>query len=388
MITLLQKYLEINTAHPHPQYHAAIALFKKQAENDGFLVTELILPSGNPVLIITLQGSCLEMPALALNHHMDVVPADNKDEWLFNPFAGTVHEDYIYGRGTQDCKGLGVVQYAALKMLKQSELQSARTIHYIMVPDEERGGFHGMKEFVEHPLFASFNIGYVLDEGLPSGDDNELLIKIDERTPIQICITSRGQQSHASGLLNKNCIHELTNFLANIAAFQSKQQQEVALNQAGHHISMHITSLSTNNTALNVIPTQAQATLDMRIPSHLSLDYGISLIDELIQKHTSTTYEILATSQERFKIIKEDSMFYQTLAQAVTDHGISPKSFAFEATTDARFYSHKGIQAIGLTPFTVTPNLHGTNESIYINDLVQGTAVLYTFLRAFCTLNN
>ena len=39
MIMLLQQYLAINTAYPHPDYHAAIALFKKQAIKDGFLVT-------------------------------------------------------------------------------------------------------------------------------------------------------------------------------------------------------------------------------------------------------------------------------------------------------------------------------------------------------------
>ena len=65
-------------------------------------------------------------------------------------------------------------------------------------------------------------------------------------------------------------------------------------------------------------------------------------------------------------------------------HGFNPKPFAFEATTDARFYSHKGIQAIGFTPFTVTPNLHGTNEYIHITDLTQAIAIFYNFLHAFC----
>lgn len=386
MIKFLQNYLEINTAYPKPNYFAVIALFKKQALEDGLLATEITLPSGNPVLIITLQGSSEELPALAFNHHMDVVPADNQKEWYFPPFAGTVHENRIYGRGTQDCKGLGVVQYMALKKLKQSGLQPIRTIHCIIVPDEERGGFQGTKEFVEHPLFASLNIGYVLDEGLPSGNDNELLIKVDERTPLQICITSKGQQSHASGLFNKNCVHELTNFLADIVAFQS-QQQEVQSDQAGHHTSMHITSLSTAHSALNVIPSSAQATLDIRIPSHVSLDEGLAFVDELVKKHTNITYEVIATSQERFKAMREDSRLYQTIAKAVIDHGLVSKSFAFEATTDARFYSHKGIQALGITPFCTAPNLHGTNENISLHDMVQGTAILYTFLRAFCTNN-
>ena len=143
-------------------------------------------------------------------------------EWLFPPFAGTVHNGLLYGRGAQDCKGLGVAHYAALQQLKKSGVQPARTIHLIMVPDEERGGFHGTKQFVEHPLFAALNIGYVLDEGMPSGNMQELLIKVDERTPIQIRVTSTGTQSHASGLLHHNCIYDLADFLVTVARFHAR----------------------------------------------------------------------------------------------------------------------------------------------------------------------
>ncbi len=385
MITLLQKYLTINTAHPHPDYQAVIALFKQQALEDGFLVTEVVLPSGNPVLIITLQGSSHELPALALNHHMDVVAADNINEWLFPPFCATIDKDIIYGRGTQDCKGLGVAHYAALKMLQQYNPTPARTVHCILVPDEEIGGFHGTKEFIEHPLFASLNIGYVLDEGMPSGHHQELLIKTNERTPLQIRVTSSGSQSHASVLSHDNCIHTLTRFLATITTAHQEQQKLLSCHQAGDLMSMHITSLSTNTNMLNVIPSQAHATIDIRIPSHMSLDDGVAFIDLVVEKHPSITYEILATSTERCKPIDRTSTFYQTVVDIIARHGLRPKPYTFEATTDARFYSHHGIQALGFSPFTSPPNLHGTNESISITDFAQGITILYDFLRAFCT---
>lgn len=384
MITLLQQYLAINTVYPHADYQAVITLFKNQAILDGFLVNEITLPSGNPVLVITLQGTDLTLPAVALNHHMDVVPADNADEWIFPPFTGTIDNGLLYGRGTQDCKGLGVAQYGALQQLKKSGVKPARTIHYLMVPDEERGGYQGTKLFVEHPSFESLNIGYVLDEGMPSGNEQELLIKVDERTPLQIRVTSYGSQSHASGLLHHNCIHELTDFLAKIALFQRNQQRLLASHETGNLISMHSTSLTTNNSALNVIPASAHATIDIRIPSSISMDKGIAIIDALVAHHPTISYEILATSEERFKTISVESPFYQVLAGAILKHGFTPKSFAFEATTDARFYSHRGIQAIGFTPFTVAPNLHGTNEYIRLTDITCGITIFYNFLHAFC----
>ena len=384
MITLLQEYLAINTVHPHADYAAVVALFKKQAIADGLITREIVLPSGNPVLIITFEGSDSSLPSLALNHHMDVVPADNVDQWDYPPFEGRVQNERIYGRGAQDCKGLGVVQYAALRELKQRRMQPARTIHCIMVPDEERGGYCGAKELIAHPDFASLNIGFLLDEGMPSGNERALLLKIDERTPIQIRVTSVGPQGHASGIHHENCIHTLARFLESVTQFHDAQKKLAEHEQPGALISMHITSVLAHNTALNVIPACASATIDVRIPSRVSSAEGITIIEHLMAPYPTISYEILATSQERFKTISVDSSFYQTLANTVAAYGFNPKPFAFEATTDARFYSHKGIQAIGFTPFTVTPNLHGTNEYIHITDLTQGITIFYNFLQAFC----
>lgn len=385
MIALLQKYLTINTAHPSPDYNSVITLFREQALNDGFDAKEIILPSGNPMLIITLPGYNTHLPALALNHHMDVVPANNSHEWIFTPFAGIIHENQIYGRGTQDCKGLGIVHYAALRRLKNSNLPVERTIHCIIVPDEECGGFHGTGEFIEHPFFSLLNIGYVLDEGLPSGSSRELLIKTDERTPLQIQVISIGKQSHSSGIFHNNCLHTLLGFLTDIVSFHTKQKQSAHRENAGTYISAHITGITTDSSSINSIPSQAVATIDIRIPPHLSLSDGQALLDTFIKKHPAISYEILATSKQRTKPMSQDSNFYQTLERVVRSHHLIPRPFIFEATTDARFYSQKNIEVLGFTPFFCAPNLHGTDESININDLQHGCTLLYDFLVTFCS---
>lgn len=385
MIKLLQKYLSIDTSYPNPDYLSVIELFRRQALEDGFLATEILLPSGNPVLILTLLGSSPELPSLALNHHMDVVPVADSALWKFPPFAGTLHDSRLYGRGTQDCKGLGVAHYAALKKFRESGIQQERTVHCIFAPDEERGGFHGTKEFVEHPIFSSLNIGYVLDEGQPSGNDKHLLIKVNERTPLQFRVTSKGKQSHASGLLNENCIHDLINFLADVADIQC-EQRAVSKDEAGSIISMNITSLRAGDVlTFNVIPDEAFSIIDMRIPSQISLEEGIAFIDRMIQKRKNIKYEVIATSKERHKPESQDSTLYKTVAQAVAHCGFIAQPLAFEGTTDSRFYSHKGIQSIGITPFCIAPNLHGTNECIYVRDLEQARDIFYTILCAICT---
>ena len=148
MISTLQEYIRINTTHPKPDYHSAIVLLKKRALVDGFTFKEVTLPSGHPVAIISFLGSDQTLPALALNHHMDVVPANNADEWIAKPFEAKIIDNELIGRGVQDMKGIGMVHYFALKSLKDSGFVPKRTIHMFAVQDEEVGGFKGTKEFI------------------------------------------------------------------------------------------------------------------------------------------------------------------------------------------------------------------------------------------------
>lgn len=384
MLELLKRYVRINTAHPRPDYKQAIALFRTQALVDGFGVKEIELPSGNPVLIITLPGMDPKLPSLVLNHHMDVVPVVNPDSWKFPPFQAVVENNVLYGRGTQDCKGLGVVHYGALRQLKQYNKQLARTVHMFLVPDEEVGGYKGTKEFLGHPIFKTLNVGYFLDEGMPSGNSKTLFIKIDEKTPVQIQVISNGSLGHASKMNHHNAIHELVNFLSSVVAYHNQQScRNHACQSDG--ISMHITSLVSDAGLLNVIPEQAKATIDIRVPSRIKLDIVIGMIDRLIAHYKSLSYEIIATSKERCTRASMTSNFYCMLVAAIERGGVQAQPFEFEATTDARFYCAQAIEALGFTPFKCDANLHGTNESITFDDLEQGISIIYEFLLLFCT---
>lgn len=377
MIKLLQQYIAIDTSEPHPNYKAVVALFQKQALEDGLQTRELTLESGYPVIVITVPGST-NKPALLLNHHMDVVPALDANMWKFPPFAAIIQDDLLYGRGAQDCKTLGVIHYGVLQKIKRLGVFLERTVHMVIVPDEEVGGFKGTKEFLKHPLFYDLNIGYMLDEGMPSGNSNNLLIKIDERTPIQIKVTSKGKAGHASEKDHENALHKLIDVLYRISLFNNSERGKAK------NISMHITSLESFNTALNMIPSNAYATIDVRIPSQITIEDGIALVDSLFESDTQLSYEILATSYERYKSQSIDSLLYQTLKEAICEHGLQAEPYMFNATTDARFYSEKKIQAVGFTPLTVQPNLHGIDECVSVKELPLGIEILYTFVLKFC----
>ena len=88
-----------------------------------------------------------------LNSHIDVVPVF-PDQWDHPPFSAHKTDDgWIYGRGTQDMKCVGIWYMEAIRNLKKEGFQPKRTIHVMWVPDEEIGGHDGMEKLIETDFF-------------------------------------------------------------------------------------------------------------------------------------------------------------------------------------------------------------------------------------------
>jgi Gly-Xaa carboxypeptidase len=56
-------------------------------------------------MVYTLKGTDKILKPLMLTGHLDVVPATTSlDRWTYPPFEGVIEKEWIYGRGTSDCK--------------------------------------------------------------------------------------------------------------------------------------------------------------------------------------------------------------------------------------------------------------------------------------------
>lgn len=390
LVSFLQDYIQIDTSHPNPPYDKAIDFLRKHAEHDKFNYQKVKLPSGKEVFVIAFEGDNPSLPALALNHHMDVVPA-SAEGWVKPPFAAELYEDTIIGRGAQDMKGIGATHYFALRELKQQGFVPSRTIYLFAVPDEEIGGFKGTKEFVKSPEFKKLNIGFIIDEGHASGNDKLLDIKVAERKPIQIRITSKGELAHGSHLGCHNAIHELVQFLKQIVFIHQKQQQQIELKQPGELLSCNVTSLTAGikkedgHIALNVVPDTAQATIDIRVPPTMKKHMVLELLEKKIKEYPELSYEILAQADEEPEIRDYETILYKTLSKSIEKFNLSSQPHYFEASSDLRFYQALGIDGVGFTPFTIKDNIHGINESVPVEQLIRGKDITVQFIKDFCS---
>jgi len=389
LITFFKAYVQIKTVHPNPDYQAVFDLFEKQVLLDGFEYSYISLPSERKVMIITQRGSDPTLPALALNHHMDVVPAPDNGQWKHDPFAGILEDGILYGRGTQDMKGVGVLHYAALQKLQQEHGIPKRTIHILLVPDEEIGGFSGVGQLVHTEAFKKLTIGYVLDEGLPSSNEQGLYIRLGERKPLQIRLTSTGTMAHGSRLQVHNAAHELIFFLEKIARFQTEQREKSNTIQAGLLLSMNVTSLQAGimhdgKIALNVIPENACATADIRVPPSMPMHQAKNILNDWLAQHPTISYTIEAEVHDWERDVSNKSELYQVLETVIKNHGLEAQKFVSEGASDLRFYLQQGIEGFGFTPFTIQENLHGINESVRMHDIELGYELFFQVLKRFC----
>ena len=75
-----------------------------------------------------------------------------REHWSVDPLGGEVSGGYIWGRGTLDMKGMGIMELITFLLHHRHKLPLRRDLTFIAVADEEAGSVYG-GEFLarEHP---------------------------------------------------------------------------------------------------------------------------------------------------------------------------------------------------------------------------------------------
>lgn len=97
---------------------------------------------GRPNIIGILEGEP-SARSLILNGHIDVVPPEPIGEWDFSPWEAKIVGKKLYGRGAMDMKGGLIANYFALKSLLGAGLKPRGKVMLQSVIEEETGGGGG-----------------------------------------------------------------------------------------------------------------------------------------------------------------------------------------------------------------------------------------------------
>lgn len=199
-VELLSAILRINTVNPPGNEGPVQELLADRLGKAGFECELLEAAPDRPNLIATLPGETAG-PTLCFLSHADTVPA-NPDEWTFDPWSGEVRDGFVLGRGGQDMKDQVAAEVAAAAGLARSGWRPARgALKVIVTADEECGAHLGAKWLCErHPEKVRADL--VVNEG--GGVMFELdgrrfyTLAVGEKGVFRFKLRARGRAGHGS----------------------------------------------------------------------------------------------------------------------------------------------------------------------------------------------
>ncbi len=377
-------------------YNSCAAWLCDVAAAKGLNVTSTSYKPNKPVVVCTLEGSEPSLPSILLNCHYDVVPV-NLSEWRTDPFNSVEVDGKIYGRGSQDMKSVCMQYLEAVGNLKAAGVALRRTVHISFVPDEEIGGLDGMGEMIKAGVVKDMNVCLALDEGLAS-ESNKCTVFYGERALWWLKVRSTGPTGHASRFVKDSAMEKLIKSINKFLEF--RREQEVLLDdhgckhsvakKLGDVVTLNLTMLNGGVTAdggktyaLNVVPMEAVAGFDMRIPPHVPLDEMEAKVKEWTTSFEGVTYEFLAKVSEHAvtSIDETKNAWWKVFQDGVALAGIDIEPAVFPAATDGRYLRQIGIPCFGFSPMNNTPVLlHDHNEFVGRETYLRGITIYETLI--------
>lgn len=116
----------------------------------------------------TIHGSEKGLRPILFSAHQDVVPVQNSTTWTFPPFKAYYDGQYLWGRGSCDCKNNLIGIFSAVEeLLSHDDWMPKRTIVLAFGFDEEIGGSYGAAHIAVEleKRWGKQGIEFILDEG-------------------------------------------------------------------------------------------------------------------------------------------------------------------------------------------------------------------------------
>jgi acetylornithine deacetylase/succinyl-diaminopimelate desuccinylase-like protein len=427
--TILADYLRINTSNPPGNEMAAAKFLKGILDKEGIeaqILDSADLGGSHANLYARLKGNGSKK-AIALVHHMDVVPA-TASQWSVDPFSGTVKDGYIWGRGAIDMKGEAVAHLMAMIALKRSGAALNRDLVFIANADEEFTSTGGII-FVKNHADLLKDVEYILTEATENsvvdGKVKYFAVGVAEKRTFWQRLSVKGVPSHGSRPTKNNPVPKLVAALDKIASYETPLHATPGVQKFFSDIARlypepqrtwlsDVTKAMNNPTArdwilsdvywnaylrntisltgltgsnkTNVIPPEATAELDIRLLPDTDPAAFLATLQGLVGDtavHWSTILEPKTPLESPI-----DTDLFRAIERAAKER--APDAFVTTpmqtGATDRPTYRKLGIVTYAIDPFLTEQaerqkGVHGNNERLSVANVGFGIKYVYDILR-------
>uniref|UniRef100_A0A8B9LQE5 Peptidase M20 domain containing 1, tandem duplicate 2 n=1 Tax=Astyanax mexicanus TaxID=7994 RepID=A0A8B9LQE5_ASTMX len=283
--------------------------------------------------LFTVQGTEPKLLPYMLLAHIDVVPANEADGWEAPPFSAKEMNGFIYGRGTIDNKQsvMGILQ--ALEYLLQRGYVPRRGFYIGLGHDEEVSGYSGAVNIVKVLKSRGVKLHYVLDEGLAvldgvidGLDGPAALIGISEKGSATVKLSVSTKPGHSSMPSRESSIGILaaavTRFImSNLWLFtplMSRVMERTPTTNAFVRTTTAVTMFN-SGVKVNVLPSHAEAFVNLRIHSAQTLQEVLELIESTVSDERVKIELVNGFDPLPISSFDEQSFGFQIIKKTVLD---------------------------------------------------------------------
>ncbi|GAA1137338.1 M20 family peptidase [Microbacterium natoriense] len=357
---------------------------------------------------------------LVLMAHYDVVPVDESDAWTHPPFAGVIDGGIVYGRGALDDKGPLIVVLEAVENLLASDFTPARDVYLSFGGNEETYG-HAAEEIARVLRERGIVPWLVVDEGgavvaapLPFVPGRAAMIGVGEKGVMTLTLTARGEGGHASAPPALTAVRRIARAVDRLGprTFRPRASRAIGrmLSQLADQTpgpARHLLRLlggapvltaqlfaalggepaalvrttvaptmQSGGTAANVLPSQASATINLRIALGETTQQAVlrvrrRIADPLVKVavvEASEPSPESPTDNEQFALLSD--------ALAASYPGVAAVPYVMMAATDSRHFHRFSPAVYRFAPLDMSnaqrASIHGVDENVEIAALERG----------------
>jgi len=324
--------------------------------------------------------------SLLLQGHVDVVPEGAAELWTTPPFAPSVRDGRMFGRGAADMKAGLACTVMAFAALRRAGLQPAAEVQFAAVIEEECTGNGALAVLHALPRPDACLI--------PEPGPGYPALYTAEVGVVWAWVTVTGRPAHVRDMqAGVNAIEAATVVMEHFRRYEADanraERRHPAFAAENHPINVNIGTLEGGEWNSSV-PTRARLGVRVGVMPGLSCHAVRQEIEGMVEAAGRDARLRGARLAVAFQGFMADGCVFpaeQAISRTVADRhrrvtGEALRGYNALGLTDARHYALRGIEATCYGPDG--DNIHGIDESVGLDSVHALTKVLALTLAEWC----
>ena len=324
-VKFLGELVKIDTSNPPGNETRAAEYIKSVLAAEGITAQVFESAPGRGNVVARIKGTGKKKPLLLMGH-LDVVGVE-RARWTLDPFAATIKDGYLYGRGAIDDKAMDAANLEVFLMLHRMKLPLDRDVILLAEAGEEGTTQFGI-DFMVEKHWDEIACEYAFNEGGDIVEENGkvqyVAVSTTQKVPRGFSLIAKGTSGHGSAPRVDNAIAHLAAAVDKVARWEAPMR----LNETTRRFFQQMAKISPPEKAqlyAHVQDPAAQQKLHQTEPSYYSM-LRTSLVPTIIKggfrsnvipAEAEARFDVRALPDENMDTLKAD------LAKLLNDPAIT-----------------------------------------------------------------